>query len=219
MVNILDATLVKDSMLQLLCSKVGFFPTIEIDANILKYIIASFPYILKYKGSKQGIEFAINAILKSEVDPSSSGAPIVHFVNKPKEGDPVEQDEYTVYIYTSISLTNKLALQEVMKYVLPIGCNYKILSYDTSSQGDGMKTVIHSTDLANVMMVKNKLAGSIRSSSGDANLNNRSDMTNRLLGAVDKSIVVGSSLDSNSDDGEDNVIYKVEQFSNTTTII
>jgi hypothetical protein len=96
------------------------------------------------------------------------------------------------------------------------------LSYDTSSQGDGMKTIINSTDLANVIMVKNKLAGSIRSSSGDSKLiddKNMSDMANRLLGAVDTSIVVGSSLDSNLGNGEDDVSYKVEQFSKTTTII
>ena len=66
MVNVLDATLVKDDLLELMCSKVGFFPRVKLDANILKYIIASFPYILKYKGSERGIKYAVNSIMLSE---------------------------------------------------------------------------------------------------------------------------------------------------------
>ena len=60
-----------------MCSKIGFFPKVSIDANVLKYIIASFPHIIKHKGTRTGVEMAVNAILKAESNPLSVGKPYI----------------------------------------------------------------------------------------------------------------------------------------------
>ena len=129
MVNILDATLIKDRMLDLLCTRIGFFPTVEIDAQVLKYIVASFPYIIKYKGTVQGIKYAVNAILKAEniqtKVANTLDTVLVETVSKKIQND--LRSDYTVYIYTSQTIFNTDALAEVFKYVLPAGFDYKLL--------------------------------------------------------------------------------------------
>ena len=87
-----------------MCTKIGFFPKVEIDAQVLKYIIASFPYIIKYKGSELGIKYAVNAILKAENDPKEVGEPLVIIVNK--DAIDIYREPYTIYIYTTVSIYN-----------------------------------------------------------------------------------------------------------------
>ena len=100
MVNVLDATLAKDRMLQLMCTKIGFFPRVDIDSQVLKYIIASFPFIIKNKGNIIGIQAAVNAILKAENNPDAIGEPRVIVINRQEESG---RDPYTIYIYTTIA--------------------------------------------------------------------------------------------------------------------
>lgn len=164
MVNVLDATLIKDSMIQLLCTKVGFFPRFDIDSNVLKYIIASFPYILKYKGSQRGIEFAVNAILKAENNPDAIGQPYITIVKKKTTGSS-NQSDYTVYIYTTIQLYNRLALEEVLRYVLPIGCDYQILQYNVVPSVNQHPTKLQNSDNANIIRTTPIRASAIRGSS------------------------------------------------------
>ena len=163
MVNLLDATLAKDSMLQLLSTKVGFFPRIDIDANVLKYIIASFPYILKYKGSLVGIQYAVNAILKAENNPDAVGTPHIKVVNK-KDPEDKSIDEYTIYIYTTIDIYNKHALSEVLRYVIPVGSDYKVLKYFRGIDALEHPTILAQTDKLNVLKAFPVHAGMLRGS-------------------------------------------------------
>ena len=66
MVNILDPSKVSNRLLPLLAERVGFFPRRELNSNMLRYIISAFPYLIKYKGSKKGIEEAIAVVLKAD---------------------------------------------------------------------------------------------------------------------------------------------------------
>ena len=116
----------RDRILDLMCMKVGFFPRVEIDAQVLKYIVAAFPYIIRNKGNVTGIQYAVNAILKAESHPDSIGIPRV-VVNNKNDTGPLAP--YTVYIYTTVSLYNKKALEEVLRYVMPTGYMYQILAY------------------------------------------------------------------------------------------
>ena len=146
MVNILDATLARDTMLELMCTKIGFFPRTHIDANVLKYIIASFPYILKYKGTRLGIEWAVNAILKAENNPDAIGRPNIVITDSKITDTTDVQAPYTVYIYTTIQIYNKAALKEVLRYVLPAGYNYQILSYYDINEGSAYKALFEHQD-------------------------------------------------------------------------
>lgn len=144
LVNLLDATQIKDRMLELLCTKVGFFPRIDIDANILKYIVASFPYIIKNKGNEVGIKAAVNAILKSEYSSNIDIAPRIIINNK--KSTEVYQP-YTVYIFTRLAIFNKEALDEVMRYVLPVGYTYQLLEYDVLNEDPYVSLFRQSDDI------------------------------------------------------------------------
>lgn len=103
-----------DQMLNLYCTKVGFFHKIDIDTALLRNILKVFPEALKYKGTKKGIELAVGAVLKSE---TSSGTFDIIW---PSSDDP------DIRIYTSDELYNKKALDEVLRYIMPVGLNYSV---------------------------------------------------------------------------------------------
>ena len=125
-VQTLDAMTARDRILDLMCTKIGFFPRVEIDANVLKYIIASFPYIIKNKGNKVGIQYAVNAILKAESNPDATGRPVIIINNNNDSGI---LQPYMIYIYTTISLYNRVALEELLRYAIPVGYSYQIAAY------------------------------------------------------------------------------------------
>ena len=161
MVNILDATLAKDRMLQLMCTKVGFFPNIEIVNQVLKYIIASFPYIIKNKGNEAGIRAAINAILKAKNNPDAVGEPIIIITGSQVEDN---RDPYTIYIYTTVSIYNNAALKEVLRYVVPAGYHYKILSYRSIMSGYDNPDIIQQSDIIRIAKVNPTYQAHIRTS-------------------------------------------------------
>ena len=51
--NILNPMKINDRMLNLLCTKLGFFPKNQYDSRTLRYILSTFPYIIKNKGTKK----------------------------------------------------------------------------------------------------------------------------------------------------------------------
>ena len=204
MVNVLDATLSKDSVLQLMCTKIGFFPRIEIDANVLKYIIASFPYIIKNKGSKLGIQYAVNAILKSENNAASTSRPHIEIINKLQQEDDTLQ-EYTIYIYTTVSLFNRSALEEVLRYVLPIGSTYQILSYEKVFDGRDNPTMLAQQDTVTINKINPYFGSQIRNGHivykyDDKNVVQQTvahdeidKQIDHIIGAYDGNIIYGSS--------------------------
>lgn len=160
MINVLDATLAKDRMLQLMCTKIGFFPKIEIDSQVLKYIIASFPYIIKNKGNAIGIQAAVNAILKAENNLDAVGEPRIIIVNA--DGDDLFRDNYTIYIYTTIQIYNQSALKELLRYVIPAGYAYKILSYNSILDGYDNPDILSQADIITALKVNKSFAAQLR---------------------------------------------------------
>lgn len=114
--NILDPLQINDRMLDLLCTKMGFFTRENIPENVLRVILDSFPYAVKYKGSIKGIKYAVCSILKLE---GTFEEPEVIIDNK----------TYTIQIYTSVKITNKKALIEYLKYIIPLGYTVTIEQY------------------------------------------------------------------------------------------
>lgn len=142
-VNLLDASKARDSILPLMCTKIGFFTREELDAQVLKYIIASFPHIIKHKGTQKGIELAVNTILKAENITESFDPPRVVINNNETS---VYHTKHTVYIYTTIEVYNRVALRELLKYVLPIGYSYQLLSYASLTDETVWSDVVHGNE-------------------------------------------------------------------------
>lgn len=150
--TILDITSpmnIRDNLLQLLCTRVGFFPTIDIDANILKYIVAAFPYILKYKGTVKSIEYAVRTIIKSEYSTISQNSPPIVELHGQSDtiGEPC-----SIIIYTNINDYSKKALDEIMRYIKPIGYTYTVMSYRTTSE---LQEVFNTNDEASAVVSDN----------------------------------------------------------------
>lgn len=120
-ININNPTKVNDRLLELYKTKLGFFTKEQFDNNTLRAILQTFPYILKYKGTKRGIELAVTAILKLE---ENTDIPVIDIMNIDPNGNPV----YNITIYTSSTIKNKLALREVLKYIIPVGYTLSILN-------------------------------------------------------------------------------------------
>lgn len=151
--DILDPIKVNDRVVKLLATRVGFITDIDIDNTVLRYILSAYPYIIKNKGTRKGIEAAVNAILHAE---HSIKAATVEIVNKPAEGS--NQAGYSVNIYTPIILSSKTkkALNELLKYILPVGYVFDILPYDKLSGNEPLKTDLTLTT-ANIIAVQGPL--------------------------------------------------------------
>lgn len=113
MTDALTAEKANNRILPLLADRVGFRTNKHIDDNVLRYIIAAFPYIIKNKGTKKGIEQAAATILKAE---SSIDPPTIT----------IDNTNYIITIITPIKIFNKLALKELLKYIVPAGYIFEI---------------------------------------------------------------------------------------------
>lgn len=114
--NLLNPMLASDRILPLLATKVGFFPKHEYNTNALREVISAFPFIVKYKGSKLGIEMALNVILKIENNYDQS------FVF-------IDSEHSLVGIYTKNKIKGEDLLRDVLSYIIPIGYDLEVSTY------------------------------------------------------------------------------------------
>lgn len=134
--NILDPRLINDRMLDLYATKVGFFTNTIIDSKILREILQTFPYAIKNKGNKKGIEQAVYTILKTERNYS-----IPQII--------VDNEKYSITIYTSKEIKNKKALEAFLEYIIPIGYTYSIEQYISNEYVDRFKNSSNISTLTN----------------------------------------------------------------------
>lgn len=195
--DILDPIKVNDRIVKLLATRVGFITDIDIDNTVLRYILSAYPYIIKNKGTRKGIEAAVNAILHAE---HSIKAATVEVINEPIEGS--NQVRYSVNIYTPIILSakTKKALNELLKYILPVGYIFDILPYDKLSGNKPLETDLSLTT-SNIISVQGPLTttSSVRGSGSEyintegksAAISTDTDI-NRLVNNFDTIEVIGS---------------------------
>lgn len=120
--NLLDPFKCNSRAVSLLCTRVGFFPKSEYNTYALRHIINVFSEMLKYKGSKKGIEIALNAILRAEKNNSGYWVSI----NKSKN---------TILILTKKAIQNQTLLEDVLSYIIPTGYTLEIGTYEKEQIG------------------------------------------------------------------------------------
>ena len=123
-ISSLDPFNIKGEFLELLATKVGFFTDEDIEDNVLRYIISTFKYALRYKGSREGIRIAFTAILNSEHIVLSDTDIIIDINNK----------DHSITINSPEEVRNTLALREYLKYILPPGYTYTVNKYAVSDK-------------------------------------------------------------------------------------
>ena len=194
--DILDPIKVNDRIVKLLATRVGFITDVDIDNTVLRYILSAYPYIIKNKGTRKGIEAAVNAILHAE---HSIKAAIVEIINKAASDT---QLSYSIKIYTPIilSYTTRKALDELLKYIVPTGYIIEILPYD-KLPGSAYEDTTLILDTSNIVSVQGPITttSSIRGSNseyinpdGDKTKISSNDDINRLVNNFDTVEVVGS---------------------------
>ncbi len=112
--DILDTNQINENLIPYLQTKLGFFTKIKIPTDKLRIILKAFPTIVKNKGSKKGIEQAIEVFLKVEKISAKMGVTIINKAENAK-------DSYTILISTSKKIDNYDILKEILRYVLPAG--------------------------------------------------------------------------------------------------
>lgn len=115
MINLNDPMKINDQFLPLLGTKVGFITDKNIEVNLWRYILSSFQYSLKYKGSIKGVRNAVSSILLYEGKTQEDIKKIEY-----------NSDTNVIYIYVSRQIDNIEALDEYLRYILPAGCVYEI---------------------------------------------------------------------------------------------
>lgn len=193
MLNSLDPLSAPDTLLELLATRVGFFPRIHIDSNVLRYIIAAFPYVIKNKGTEEGVRAAINAVMKAENDPRSTEEVIITFTNKDDSGASI----YNVSILTQNDVYNKAALKEVLRYVLPFGYTYTLARYGISVEQGNIVNLKSEVSAAKVTTTR---ASYVRSSNDTL-----SSIPSNLIGTYNTTVIVGSNDYNPPSDANDDV--------------
>lgn len=143
MIDLFDPFKTNDRMLELLCTKVGFFHKKNIDSVALRYILSAFPYLTKYKGSKKGVEGAVSIILKINQVYTN----VTVEINSIEGLVDIKVEEYINLEY----------LDELMEYILPPGYLYQVqyvIPQETS-------TILESVNLVYSTMSTSEYASSV----------------------------------------------------------
>lgn len=152
MIYLYDPMRTNNRILTLLAGKCGFFPKRDLNDNMLRYIISAFPYLIKYKGSRRGIEAAIATVLKA--DNIYANYSVV-----------IDNDSHSIDILVDEEF-DRVALTELLNYILPVGYLYSMSQADTRS---------FTTELDNVniiYMYKNPIVSTSQVASYDGTIGN-----------------------------------------------
>lgn len=145
---------IKSILLSLLCSRCGFITSYYLDDDILRNIAAAFPFIVRKKGTLQGIALAVNTILKAEKDPSA--------VERVELA--IDKTSHEITILTPITLYNKVALQELLRYVIPAGIYVNIQEYASADDAGNVNTTLYQKDIYDIISIKTLLSSNARTS-------------------------------------------------------
>ena len=180
--DILNAKTCRSNFLQLLQTKLGFFTLYNFNENTLRYVLSGFPIMVKNKGSKKAIEYAVNNFLKinnilSPVTVTYQKEPLTLY-----NGYTVP--DHSIVVGVSASLQDADILKEVFRYILPAGMPYYFYYYSTRSE----LTSVLENDSAIILYVSDNINSILRSDTEGDFMDSFKDSTNekkRLIGATD----------------------------------
>lgn len=177
--TIVDTSQCLSSILPLLQTKVGFFTENTLQDKELRYAIEAFPYIVKKKGSREGIIECLNLFLQVNNILKSSQVIITNeSINK--------EDEYTIKILIESEVKDTSLLEELIKYIVPTGYLVSYIFTDTQ------KLDIQNYDnisAADIVIIDNNKNSSLRKNSV---VYSENAAANRMINAIDTVEVVGS---------------------------
>ena len=148
--TILDTDSINNSYLDSAAKKVGFFESENYPDHILRFIISAFPYIIKYKGSLEGITRAAQAFLKIN---GIKDKPLIE----------IDNDKYLIKIGIQSTIFDISLLKVILKYILPTGYFLDIYFYSGAQLEPQAFPFVHTKDWYKLSDDTLKQASSIRS--------------------------------------------------------
>ena len=188
--GILNAFTCRNTLLPLLQTKLGFFTNMTVEDVTLRYILDAFPDLLKKKGSLQGIQQAINVFLKTY------GVRTDVVVWKYQEGGEhsynIKADEHTIIISINNSFKNTKVLEELFRYIFPVGFQFQFFFYNEASQviellQSDYVDLLYVSDIRGAMLRRKELLGTDGAESSDTE-----KVAGRLVGGVDTTTIASS---------------------------
>ena len=170
--NLTDTSLCQDNVLELLATKLGFFTKETIEPYYYRFILHGFVRAVKNKGSITSIRYAVNLFLKMHhivTDVSVWYTEEGTMINHTKIND------HTIIIGIEAALKNTYILDEIFKYILPVGYGLYIYFYNSINE---IETYVNKNE-AVLIYVSHNINSQVRAKSVDDNY------YNRLIGAVD----------------------------------
>ena len=197
-----DTQLCRDSMLRLLQEKLGLTLRNNVTDDTLRKILKSFPFILRHKGTKQGIAEMICLFLNI-IYSDGSYKIVVENINDNNNLSTRGLGNYVVAILASVTDTGIKdidILEDLLKYVIPAG--YKI-DYSINIASPDFQSTVLSDHTVYVTMFDERKENRLRSSADTANVRNN-------LHSVGAIVVMAS--ESEIDDGGVNTVFGDETY-------
>lgn len=155
------------TLLPLLKSKVGFFDYEELTEDQLRYLLAGFPNLIKYKGSNTAIEKAIHLWFR------------VHSFEGKLVNIGIDNDNYIITLYISSTKADTKLLDALFQYILPTGY---IVNYVFGKENRFRSDFVLDDSYAYVNM-HNKVNSRVRVLKEDT-VTERETLPKRVLGTV-----------------------------------
>ena len=195
-----DTETCRDSMLIYLQHKLGLFLNTDITNETLRIILKCFPYIIRKKGSREGIEEAICLFLTAL---HSDGSHDVEIVNR---GGVDPSGNYIIKLNmeaTQHRLDNIDILDQLLRYVAPTGY---VLNYFVYIKPEDFWTKTANRDDINIIVINEKLSSSTKSTTGSDIP--ATDVYAPVLGGLGTSVITISEKETRKDTGVDPYIRK-----------
>ena len=175
-----DLELVDAKLLDLIKDYLGFFTDQYYPENLLRSILINFPYMIKNKGSYNGVKIAIEALQNAFTS--------ISYINIIRTGESKDNtsltgfDNSTFEISTDGVIINQNYIDEVLAYVLPIGALvdriYIVQAINTlTPESFTSKDDLIILNLQDKTNSNNYLLGSIRKSQTFLGMNNSTEIT------------------------------------------
>ena len=158
--DITNTDLCNERVLNYLQTKLGFFSNKSINTNAQRLILKAFPYLIKNKGSRKGIEQAIQVFLKTQ---GVQGHTKVQTFNKEvsidaKSGINKLSNIYVVELGIQSKLLDTTILDEILKYIIPAGYLVKYSFY----KAHNIEDEVVNSDTIKIIFVQESLNSGIR---------------------------------------------------------
>lgn len=125
MIDVVNTERCPSRLLPLLATRIGFFTDAELTDEDLRMILASYPHILKNKGSELAIRQCINLFQRMR---KINVLTEITIENKDAEGN----NKYTITIGLNTGWIDTYVLDELVKHILPTGYAVNYVFYKKS---------------------------------------------------------------------------------------